>query len=318
MSYDFNGTTAYAQGATPLTASPLTIIAWMKGDAQAANRGLCCLLNSGATTDYYYLRVGATDIVEAITRDAGGITATAATTATITESSWQFIHGTWATSGASRRAGINAGDYVNDATSNEPSPAPDQAWIGGRALGPTDPYDGKIALVAVYNEALSDAELTELYTTQPESASSYSKCVAYWDFRADEGTTTVPNAKNPGTYDMTLYGTTKPTYDADNPTLGTGTTKYLKLLVHPDAIGATNVQGVAWTASGIAGTEYGEFTGQDIVEGTGDDDGYGVLLVPAADCGCSGLAAATTVRVYIKDTVVGYQTGVHDGTIVEV
>lgn len=83
-----------------------------------------------------------------------------------------------------------------------------------------------------------------------------------------------------------------------------GGTKKLKLLMAASAVGAVVTGGIVWAdqASAIAGAETGEFTGSyTVVAGTGGDTGYGVLKVPAADFGGSGLANSTTVQVYVKN-----------------
>ena len=132
-----------------------------------------------------------------------------------------MAHATF-TSNSSRAAGTDAGNEGSDtATTVTFAGTPDVTSIGVRGIGATlqEYFDGRISVIAVYNRVLNGTELTELLTVQPQSASTYGDCLALWDFRVNDGDI-LKNKKNPGTYDMTAYNT--PTYQNDDPTLGTG------------------------------------------------------------------------------------------------
>ena len=99
---------------------------------------------------------------------------------------------------------------------------------------------------------------------------------------------------------------------------GVTLTKYLKLLADSSAASATSVDVIAFSApSGsnyITGTtRYGSATGKSF-EAT-LESGNAVLKIPAADVGCSGLAASATVAALARNST--YTTGMVEATIIE-
>lgn len=215
MSYSFNGTSHYLSrtASTPLTATPFTIIAWVKVDDTATVRSVCVSYRQGSSTNYFQVQLNSTEVPQMVTRHNvdGQVLASAASAAT--PGAWKFIHGKSASS-TSRFAGVDGASGTENTTDRTPSGTLDAIQIGMRPTN-LEWYDGLIGLVAIYNGALSESELAELATTAPESASTFGDCVAYWDLRTDHGTTTIPDSK--GSYDLTVNGAT---FNADNPNLG--------------------------------------------------------------------------------------------------
>jgi len=117
-------------------------------------------------------------------------------------------------SSTDREQYVDGGTSGNNTDSKTLTGTLTRYWVGARP-GPNQPTNGKIATIAVYNKALSVAEIAELLRLWPEQASSYGDCVAYHDMRADQGTVTLPDAKA-GNYDLSITGAT---YDSDNPVL---------------------------------------------------------------------------------------------------
>jgi hypothetical protein len=114
----------------------------------------------------------------------------------------------------------------------------------------------------------------------------------------------------------TLTGATFDTTGDNEPPVTT-LVKKLKVLVHPDAASASAVEGIVWAAGGIAGAEYGEFTGKTFeatTEGSGDAE-RAVLLVPVADFGGGALNPDDVVPCLVRNAT--YTTGIITGTVIE-
>jgi hypothetical protein len=226
VSYRFNGSSQWMEhlsGSPVSSHSAYTMIAWVKvnNNGNHSNDQIISTsinYDSGSYQNYYTaLMVNSSEQPRARTRHAvsGDFSSVLATT--MSSSTWTLIHGVWA-SDSSRQVGLSGTSFATAETSTCGSMtlAPNRIQIA-RQGATTTYFSGDIALIAWYSRALTNAELVELNTYQPESASTYGDCVAYWDFRTDNLT----NRKNPGTYDLTAQGS--PTYvDADYPTLGAG------------------------------------------------------------------------------------------------
>jgi hypothetical protein len=91
------------------------------------------------------------------------------------------------------------------------------------------------------------------------------------------------------------------------------TTKKLKLLVHPSAAAETGVEG--WVLNPAGTSLYGTFTGAEFAAGTGDDDGYAVLLVDVADFGGSALTTSDAPLAVVRNTDDG--TTMITGSVIE-
>jgi hypothetical protein len=245
MSYEFFTTGSWMEnlGSSFVNASstPFSIIAWVKPLTTISAAG--AVIQAHATdTDYYVLGHDVSGYARATTRATSS--SHAVSTGALVNGEWALISGTYAASNASRRAGLNGGDYVEESTTRAPAGTFGKMYIGLRA-GPFDGFVGRVGLVAVYNKVLSDAEITALRSAWPEDAASYSDCIHYWNLRPDAGGGTI-NATVGG---IALSKTSEVTYNADNPTLFSATTKKLKILVHPDAASATCIEGIVWSAS---------------------------------------------------------------------
>lgn len=97
---------------------------------------------------------------------------------------------------------------------------------------------------------------------------------------------------------------------------GATTVKMVKVLVHPDAAGATGIDGIVFAApagSDLAGAKLGEFA--DATFSATLESGAAVLKVPAADCGASGLSVGASVRVVLRGATSG--TPLVTGSVIE-
>ena len=219
MSYSFNGTTAYMERATdiPLTglpATPLSMIAWVKITDTATYRVPCSIWSAGAAANYYAIWIQDTEVVSALTITSGGAGfATATSSAAVTTGAWCMVHACFGST-ADREAGVSAANYGTNTTTIAPAFAANRLTLGYKDNVGNDQFAGLLGLVALYNVKLDHTQLTELLSVAPDAASSYSSCVAYYDLRVNEGTTTMPDTK--ASYDLTI---TAATYSSDNPVI---------------------------------------------------------------------------------------------------
>jgi hypothetical protein len=195
----------------------------------------------------------------------------------------------------------------------------DEIVIGRANSGSWQATNALIAEAAIWTSDIGTAGFDSLVTAagtgiSPDQVSSGS-LLGYWSFRSDTGSSTVPDESGNGN-DLTLSGTV--TYEADHPSIIYATSRFLKVLVHPDAASASGVEGIVWaTGGGIAGTEIGEFTGAEFeaeTEGSGDAE-RAVLLVPVADFGGGSLSVDDVVPCLVRNAT--YTTGIITGTVIE-
>ncbi len=174
MAYDFNGSNQYfSTSSTPVVSEPLTISAWFKSDLNNARTVIACLVDTeGAVAGlqgFFALVEDGTkagDPICATKHDGGGGSAIS-DEATSTSG---FVTGTWYhgcavfTSNTSRTVYINGGSSSTN-TTNVPNltNAADRIAIG--CLGRSTPvafYNGQVADVGIWNEALSASEIASL------------------------------------------------------------------------------------------------------------------------------------------------------------
>lgn len=106
------------------------------------------------------------------------------------------------------------------------------------------------------------------------------------------------------------------------------TTKYLKALLHPSAIGATDLEGIVYAAPSdspldVCGAEIGEFgvgsPQYTFVDGSGlspaTDAGYAVLKIPVTAFGGDALTTSDTPLLVVRNA--SYTSGLISCTVVE-
>lgn len=190
MSYDFdNSGTTNLSAATPIAALPLTLACWFKVDTDGNGNTLVCLGN-GSGSEIFRL-AAAMDVASDPIRfratntggsnhDFGGGTISLNTwyhAAIVVSGTGQaqravFLNGTKYTS-----AGANTRDITNATVIS--IGAMYQAGSYGADI------DGKVAHVAVWDAALSDANITALAGGDNPLAVSATDLVAYWPLTAD-------------------------------------------------------------------------------------------------------------------------------------
>ncbi len=159
--YQFNGTTEYLSVTTaPVTAPPFTIACWCY-QRSAATRVAVSLNNSADTTNFHNLEITSASVYRCRSQDATTVSsAQAAVTAPAV--TWHHLVGVFAATN-DRRAFLNGGNKGTSASSRTPSGI-NQLTIG--ALGgstKSEFINGNLADIRIYNRALSDEEVTDLY-----------------------------------------------------------------------------------------------------------------------------------------------------------
>lgn len=202
-------------GTQPITATPLSIIVWLKFTGVATDQSFVNLEQDTTAPNYWGVsyNTGVSKFLATTRNPTTEKTAAAASTSTST-SNWYMAHGTWAGSDASRTVGYNGTQGTAESTTCALTVAPNYVHIGLRG-GPNDPANANIAYVAIYNTDIS-AHLSALYTKKPsDHAASYASCVAFWDF--SQATNQLNDLK--GSFNLSNEGTV--TFNTDAPTFST-------------------------------------------------------------------------------------------------
>jgi len=147
----------------PVTVLPMTLACWFNPDVINANDTLVFVGDKDVAGDWYLLSASggvAGDPVRAWSQ-AGGVTQAAATTTGFSAGSWFHACAVF-TSTTSRTAYINGGSAATNTNSSSPA-TPDRLSIGRAGDStPSSEYNGKIAEVAIWNVALTAAEVLML------------------------------------------------------------------------------------------------------------------------------------------------------------
>ena len=310
MSYTFDGSTGYAYLGT---ASPFpgnsarSAVAWVKVADDATARTVFFVTSD----DFVYtaMQVLSSETPQAINRTNADGTAYGTATSAIATGAWAMVH-IRETSAYKFYGGHGAAN--EGSTGNfTPDGARTKIHVGrlNYAGTPSAYFKGEIGILTFYNIDLSGAQLTELLTTDPASASTSGNRVAYYDLRTDHGTTTLTDSV--GSYHLALSGSTKPSYTAGGPTFAL---KYLKLLAHASAASAASIEGVVLNST--RDTVIGEFSGQAF-DATLAAAGEAVLYIPCADISPDGSTLTTSDTPLAVAYNATYTTPLVSTTVIE-
>jgi hypothetical protein len=208
MSRVLSGTGQYltTSGAV-LTAAPLTMACWGIHGATGVLDYAMNLGVSGATNNRFVLGVNASDQV--FMESAAASASSAVTTATVPTSGWQHFAGVTA-SATSRFAYLNGTPGSVQTTSRVPSGINMlRVGAGGTA---SSLWTGTIAHCAVWNVALTDAEIAALAAGLSPLAMRPGALVAYWPYMGRD----TADIDIVGRFDLTNTSTTS---GADEPRL---------------------------------------------------------------------------------------------------
>lgn len=161
---------------------PLTMSAWFLANNVTSDCVLIGIADKDVTNHLHLLQILGSvggDPVRALSRDSGGFSG--GTSGTFVANTWAHAAGVWSST-TSRRAYFNGSPGAADTASRVPANL--DATDIGRAgdSTPTEYMEGQIVWPAIWNVALSDAEVALLasgvnpLTVRPESL------VAFWDW----------------------------------------------------------------------------------------------------------------------------------------
>lgn len=172
--------------AAALSSYPFTMSCWFYPTAiPGGASGLMCIETNGTADHRHALAYVFDEKIYANSRTTSAANAITTTTATL--NAWNHACGVWA-SAADRRAFLNAGSKGTNTTSITPS-GMDRTRIG--RYDPTPFYlQGGIAEAAIWNVALTDAEVSELYGGGIGAAPRFVRpdaLVAYWRLLNSDG-----------------------------------------------------------------------------------------------------------------------------------
>lgn len=184
MSYNFVAASSqYLEvDASPVTAAPLTVSCWFRTTlTTSVDRVLTALANSGTTQDYFYLEQYAAEIYAASASAAGQSFAGSAST--VTTNTWTHAGAVYA-SASSRVTYLNGTVGTPETTSRTPVGI-NRISVG--RTGSSTPFgyhNGDIAEVAIWDVALSGADMTAL-AAGDSPMSLATEPVRYWRLKTD-------------------------------------------------------------------------------------------------------------------------------------
>lgn len=204
----------FSSATVPVSAYPFTFACWAKFNDVTANRAVMWQGDKDVTTSGDLLQGsggGAGDRVVAQSRDATGAYAGPQTSTGYTSATWHHVAAVF-TAAQERHVYLDGGNEGTD-TTNSRTPTDYDRFELGRLGGssPANLFDGKLAHCAVWDIALSDADVALLGGGDNPLAVQAADLIAYWPLLADAG-------DDKGSNTLTANGTIS--FDgADNPTV---------------------------------------------------------------------------------------------------
>lgn len=200
----------------------LTLSVWFKRDTSTSDQALVYIGESGANHDYLYIDVRSDSRVRVTYREGSGGGFSVHPTDTTTNNTWHhlvttrsgttaklYLDGTEIGSGTNAEVGANLGDSSSLTQFG--------AWRGGGVW-----YDGKVDEIAIWDVALSSADVTAIYNNGAPNdltdSGSYNTdrsndLQGYWRFEENTGTSIADSSGNSRTATLT----NGPTFSTDTP-----------------------------------------------------------------------------------------------------
>ena len=164
--------------AAVLTAVPFTMACWVNPASTATNESLLSLAKSTDTVHRHDLRINAGGSLSAAT-NAGSLVIATTTGGTLSTGSWSHACGVWSANNA-RAVYLNGGSKGTDTGSQTPT-GMDRTGIGRLSNSTGQNYlTGTIAEAAIWNVALTDAEVALLALGVSPLLVRPGSLVAYW------------------------------------------------------------------------------------------------------------------------------------------
>lgn len=168
LQFDTGSSQALNVGATPVTAVGLTMSAWIRRSDITIAGAIVSIADQSLTRTYFGIEVegigGGTNAKMLVATQAANITLDSTTAANV-NGQWYHVTGV-AVSSTERHIYLDGGGKGTNVTDITPTGL-DRIRIGSRGdLNPSDFFSGEIVDVRIYNRALSDFEVAELYNPQ--------------------------------------------------------------------------------------------------------------------------------------------------------
>ena len=162
-----------------LTAAPISMACWFQPVSGTANYTIMYLGTINSTSNFFRLQQPATGVIRATTNDGTG--SNADTSTTTTSGAWQHVCGVFAAAN-SRASYLNGAGKGTNATSRTPT------GINGTLIGAsyntpsgkTIFMNGNIAEAALWNIALTDADVASLAAGFSPKLIRPEGLIAYW------------------------------------------------------------------------------------------------------------------------------------------
>lgn len=165
MAIDYDSATPdYLSIGSALASMPMTFACWFNQDS-AANQTLISMSDSTAASHYFDLLALSTGVIR-FRANAGGAAVNANTSTTYTAGQWGHACGV-ATSATDRAVFLNGGGKGTNATSRSPTTNTTAFAALITSGGASQPFNGLMCDVAIWNVALSDADVAALYASGP-------------------------------------------------------------------------------------------------------------------------------------------------------
>lgn len=207
--------TRYLTAATPVVSgTPLSMAAWVNPDNVTGDFGVISVGIEGDAFSFHCLELfGSTagDPVRAASRGSSGGVVAATTSSGFSAGAWQHVAGVWSASNA-RAAYLNGGSKGTNTSSATPGTF-DVTKIGIRPNSVTIPMSGLIANAAVWNVALTDAEILMLAQGALPFDIRPANLVAYWPIVGNNS----PERNIGKTSGLDMTWTNSPTKDVHAP-----------------------------------------------------------------------------------------------------
>lgn len=162
-----------------LTAAPMTMAAWVKPATHNATNDILSISDATVNLHAFVLRQSSTGSIQAVT-DASGTLSNSASAGTVSNGTWAHAAAVFA-SASSRTAYLNGTAATADTTALTPTAGSlGLTLIGAIFGGPQNFYNGDIAEVALWNVALTAADVAVLalgvspLLVRPDALVSYS------------------------------------------------------------------------------------------------------------------------------------------------
>ncbi len=185
-----------------LTAVPITMAAWVRSASDTGNDNILGI-GEAAGSSYFQLSQTGADNLLFRTQDSGGGSQATGGTMPIGPAPWQHVVGLSAASN-SRYAFLNGVKSSQNTGDRTPTNL-DRTVFGSRVTDLGAPWDGDIAWAAIWNVALTDAEVLRLSTGVVPLLVRKESIVACWPLWGIHD----PEIDLVGSFDLTLTGTTR-------------------------------------------------------------------------------------------------------------